>query len=417
MSLRVYPGMRTRPYHVVVCPHPRGTLWGPLPEREGVSGSPLIERNMSMRQEPDDRPASSPVLTGHAGRITEVRVCQPIAENSPPDWRTSMGQILVSVETDAGLTGYGVGGGGAAGMHVIREVLRDLLCGRPVEPVEQRWEEMFRATLPFGRKGLAIMAISGVDLALWDLRAKAAGQPVARLLDPEVDLNRPIPTYRTVWDAVPDDLPADGSGIKLHLGMSPTGQADAASRAVQIERLVERLAEARRRIGPDRMLMVDAWMSWDLETTLAVADAVVPLDVAWLEEPLPVDDLDGYRLLARDCPIPIAGGEHEFTAHGFRELIEHRLHAVLQPDICWVGGLTEMVKIFRMAAAEGLWVVPHRGAELWGLHVIAGLSERPLAESGRDWLPWVGGQPEIIDGTIRVPERPGFGADPVRIEG
>src|SRR5262249_21659107 len=134
-------------------------------------------------------------------KITEVRAVQPVSPGSPPDWRTSLGQILVAVDTDAGLTGYGVGGGGLAGVHVGRTVLRDVLLGRSPERVEELWETMYRATLPFGRKGITVMALSGVDLALWDLRGKAAGLPVARLLDG--DVGRPIPVYATVWGEVP----------------------------------------------------------------------------------------------------------------------------------------------------------------------------------------------------------------------
>ncbi len=104
--------------------------------------------------------------------ITNVRACQP-RYPSLPDWRTSLGQILVAVDTDAGLTGYGVGGGGLAAIHIVRTVLRDLLLGRSAEPIDALWAAMYRATLPFGRKGVAIMALSGVDLALWDLRGKA----------------------------------------------------------------------------------------------------------------------------------------------------------------------------------------------------------------------------------------------------
>src|ERR1044072_4870122 len=106
-------------------------------------------------------------------KITEVRACQPKCD-SPPDWRTSLGQILVAVDTDVGITGYGVGGGGLSAIHIIRTVVRDCLLSKNPEPVESLWQTMYQATLPFGRKGVAIMAISGVDLALWDLRGKAA---------------------------------------------------------------------------------------------------------------------------------------------------------------------------------------------------------------------------------------------------
>src|SRR5207244_3199314 len=137
-------------------------------------------------------------------KITNVRSIQPVSPGSPPDWRTSLGQILVAIDTDTGLTGYGVGGGGLAGVHVVRSVLRDALLGRDPEPIEDLWRRMYEATLPFGRKGLAIMALSGVDLALWDLRGKAERRPVAELLGDPID--RPIPTYLTVWDEIPPAL-------------------------------------------------------------------------------------------------------------------------------------------------------------------------------------------------------------------
>ncbi len=98
-------------------------------------------------------------MTTKSMHITQIRTCQPPCD-SPRDWRTSLGQILVAVDTDSGLTGYGVGGGGLAGMHIVRTVLRDLLIGREVEPIETRWQEMYDATLAFGRKGVAVMASS-----------------------------------------------------------------------------------------------------------------------------------------------------------------------------------------------------------------------------------------------------------------
>lgn len=332
-------------------------------------------------------------------KITNVRAVQPLSPGSPPDWRTSLGQILVAVDTDCGLTGHGVGGGGLAGVHVVRTVLRDLLIGRDAEQVESHWQAMYRATLPFGRKGLAIMALSGVDLALWDLRGKAAGRPVAALLGGTA--GRRIPTYITVWHEVIAEEVAGHHGVKLHVEHGAAGD--------QVEGVVTAAERARAAIGPERPLMLDAWMRWDVETSLRVGRAVEPLNVSWIEEPLSPDDLDGYAILAQQSPIPIAGGEHEFTAFGFRELVERRLHRVLQPDVCWCGGLTQLVQIYKMADRHGLRVCPHRGAEIWALHAIAALDPEPLAESGRPWMTWVGGQPAIQDGGIELTEAPGFG--------
>ncbi len=332
-------------------------------------------------------------------KITDVRAVQPVAPHSPPDWRTSMGQFLVAIDTDAGLTGYGVGGGGLAGVHVARTVLRDVLLGRDAEPVEELWQAMYQATLPFGQKGLAIMALSGVDLALWDLRGKANRCPVARLLGGRV--GQAIPTYVTVWGEIPEEILPRFTAFKLHVEHRyGIGTANGVATLV---------AEARQRVGPDRPLMLDAWMQWDLATTLAVAEKIKPYDVGWIEEPLPADDRAGYAELSRRCPIPIAGGEHEFTARAFAELVEHRLHQVLQPDVCWCGGLTELVRIYQLARKAKVRVCPHRGAEVWGLHAIAALDPEPLAESGRPWMTWVGGQPPILDGYIVVIDAPGFG--------
>ncbi|MCH2203571.1 MAG: mandelate racemase/muconate lactonizing enzyme family protein [Fuerstiella sp.] len=332
-------------------------------------------------------------------KITDVRAIQPVAENSPPDWRTTMGQILVAVDTDGGVTGYGVGGGGAAGVHVVNTVLRDLLLGRNPESVEDLWREMYFSTLPFGCKGLAIMAISGVDLALWDIRGRVAGEPVAVLLGGNIGDS--IPVYVTVWDTISAAQVAEFGAFKLHVKRIESDE--------DLRSIGELVDASRRTAGPDAKLMVDAWMQWDLPTTLAVIRMIEQYDVTWIEEPLPVDDLAGYETLVGQSKIPIAGGEHEFTAAGFRPLIERRLHQVLQPDVCWCGGMTQLVEIYRMASAAGLQVCPHRGAEVWALHAIAALDQNPLAESGRPWMTWVGGQSSIEQGSVTLSDAPGFG--------
>jgi L-rhamnonate dehydratase len=331
--------------------------------------------------------------------IADVRACQPRCD-SPPDWRTSMGQILVAVKTEAGLVGYGVGGGGAAGVHIVRTVLRDALLGKDNERVERHWQTMYDATLAFGRKGVAIMALSAVDLALWDLRGKCASQSVAQLLGgPKQDR---IPTYATVWDEIPEELIGKHSAYKIHLGKKSQKDTD-------VQPLVDRVAKARSQVGPDVGLMVDAWMKWDVPFTLRFAEAAAQYKLDWIEEPLSPDDHAGYAELVKSCPIPIAGGEHEFTAAAFIELMEKKLHHIVQPDACWCGGMTQLAAIYRAANQMGVRVCPHRGAELWGLHAIFALDPQPLAEAGRPWMTWVGGQPAIEKGKIERPGGRGFG--------
>ncbi|MFP6765186.1 MAG: mandelate racemase/muconate lactonizing enzyme family protein [Planctomycetaceae bacterium] len=341
-------------------------------------------------------------------KITDIRACQPRTPESPDDWRTSLGQILIAVDTDSGLTGYGVGGGGFAGIHVARTVLRDLLIGKDPNHIATLWREMYDGTLAFGQKGLVVMTISGIDLALWDLKGKTEGVPVYDLLGGRQ--HQRLPTYITVWDnAALSEIVDDGyHGFKLHL----ESLADLACPVDEFApAIVEQLCASRQMIGPERVLMADAWMKWNRKQTAAVISRITAEDLTleWLEEPLPVDDEAGYAELVRSSPLPIAGGEHEYTLAGFRHLIENRLHTVLQPDVCWCGGLTELVRIYELAAQHGIRVCPHRGSEIWSLHAMAALDPQPLAESGRHWMNWVAGQPPIVNGWIEVGDEPGFG--------
>ncbi|MCH5372447.1 MAG: mandelate racemase/muconate lactonizing enzyme family protein, partial [Planctomycetes bacterium] len=234
-------------------------------------------------------------------KITELTAFQPATPGSPSDWRTQLGQIIVRVETDDGMVGVGVGGGGKASIHVIETVLRDLLIGRDARNVEKCYHDMCRSTVFYGRSGLVMMAISGVDLALWDIRGKVADRPVARLLNPKVDLKQPIPTYCTVFDdiATAAALQAGHRAIKLHVerfGDRPDPSL-----------IADLVARVRDVLGPEGMLMIDAFARWDVESTLAVARAIERYNVAWLEEPITPDDLDGYARLAAESPVPIAG--------------------------------------------------------------------------------------------------------------
>jgi L-rhamnonate dehydratase len=252
------------------------------------------------------------------------------------------------------------------------------------------------------------MATSGVDLALWDLRGKQAGEPIARLLNPKVDLAARIPTYTTVF-AEKDTAAAIAEGhraIKLHLerfGEKP-----------DTAKIVEFVRGVREQVGPEKELMVDAYGCWDIGTTLRVADVIQPFKITFLEEPLPPDDLNGYAVLVKKCPIPIAGGEHEYTEKGFQALIDRRLHAVLQPDINWCGGLTTVVEVYRLAKAAGIQVCLHRGCEPYALHALAALDDKPLAESPRTWFKCLHGAPEMQQGTIQLSDAPGFGVSVVR---
>lgn len=332
-------------------------------------------------------------------KITRVRAVIPRGTNEPSDWKTAMAQIAVLVESDEGVTGLGVGGGGAAGVHIIDSVLAGVLVGEDPSEIERLWERMYRATLPFGRKGLSNMALSGVDLALWDLAGKAAGKPVYELLGGLK--HRAIPAYASIGSKVTDQVERGFKHVKLHMPRPSPGHDENVA-------IVQRAREA---LGPEIKLYTDSFLAWSLDETLRLADAFVEYGVDWIEEPLSPDDLDGHAELSRRSPIPIAGGEHEYNEIGFREVLARKALRVWQPDASWCGGLTQLRKIIALGQGAGLWVVPHRGVEVWGLHAIAALCDNPLAESGRPWVTWLRGEPKIENGMVAPTDAPGFGVE------
>ena len=224
-------------------------------------------------------------------KITNIRVLQPLEPECPDDWRSWLGQIAVFVDTDDGITGFGVGGGGPAGIRVVETVLRQRLIGEKADDPEALHEMMIRTVLPFGRKGLAIMAVSGVDLALWDLRGKRTGKPVAELLGGHPSGER-IPLYRTNPDD-PKALIEEGwRGVKLSFPAG-TEQAD----------ILSSVQRTRETMGGRGELMIDMAGDRDREAAVRLAEALVPYDLAWIENPIRIDRLDAA--LARPLRQPV----------------------------------------------------------------------------------------------------------------
>jgi L-rhamnonate dehydratase len=189
------------------------------------------------------------------------------------------------------------------------------------------------------------------------------------------------------------------TAVKLHF--RPSSEQEA----------IDVLARTREAVGPDVEVFTDTHGHWDFEATLRLAEAFAGYGAGWIEEPLPDYDLGQYAELCRRSPVPIAGGEHEYTVRDFRALAANRAHDIWQPEATWTGGMTQMKAIYALAWESGVRVCPHRGAEVWGLHAIAALDPQPLAESARPWITWLRGQPEIVEGYIELSDTPGFGID------
>ena len=324
-----------------------------------------------------------------------------------------LGTLVVEIEASDGTVGFAVTTGGDIAAMVVERHLARFVEGKRVTEIEKIWDQMYNATLFYGRKGVVLNAISGVDLALWDLLAKVREEPVHQLLGGPV--RDELVFYAT---GVRPDLAQEMGfiGGKMPLVHGPA-EGDAGLR-----RNIEQLADMRERVGADFWLMFDCWMSLDLDYARRLAAAASGYGLKWLEECLPPDDYWGYAALRKTLPpgMLLTTGEHEATRWGFRLLLEMGCADVLQPDVGWCGGLTELLRISALADAHNAMVVPH-GSSVYSYHFVATRHNSPFAEflmmaPAADrvvpmFTPLLLDEPVPVGGRIRVSalDAPGFG--------
>jgi L-rhamnonate dehydratase len=290
--------------------------------------------------------------------------------------------FTVEITTDKGVKGYGSGGPG--GGTIVEEHLTKLLIGKDPFDVERNWDIMWRSTISYGRTGVTMNAISGVDLALWDIIGKALGLPVYRLIGGET--KESIPAYCTGND-IEQHLQFGFKRLKLAI---PKGPADGREGMKVNEALVKRTREA---LGPDGDIMLDCWMSWTERYTIEMAEMLTPYRVYWMEECLQPYDYEGFaRLHSEIKSTRIVTGEHEYGRYGFRNFLEHRGPEIWQPDIHWCGGLTELRHVANLALAYDIPVIPHGGGTRDGVHFIMATTNSPWAEM---FMPPPGGPPDV----------------------
>jgi L-alanine-DL-glutamate epimerase-like enolase superfamily enzyme len=334
---------------------------------------------------------------------------------------TFHGWLLVEVFTDDGHVGLG---NAALAPQVTKQVidlyLKPLLIGRNPWDIEQLWQHMYRKTMAFGRKGIGMVAISAVDIALWDLLGKAAKQPVYRLLGGRTKTRIPVYASR-LYSAELNELAAEArrykdegyKAMKLRFGWGPTDGAPGMQRNLDLVRTV------RDSVGDDIDVMADAYMGWTLDYAKRMLPLLEPFHLRWLEEPVIPDDIHGYAELKSCARIPIAGGEHEFTLYGFRELLEARALDYIQFDTNRVGGLTQARKIAALAEAYSIPVIPHAG-QMHNYHLVMASFNSPMAEYfpvvdvevGNELFWYIyRGEPRATNGSIDLDETPGLGLE------
>jgi L-rhamnonate dehydratase len=289
--------------------------------------------------------------------------------------------LVVEVMTDDGLVGIG---NAALAPIVTKQVidihLKPLLLGADPWDTEFLWQHMYRKTIAFGRKGIGMAAISAVDIALWDLLGKSAKQPVYRLLGGRTKTR--IPVYASRLYASPlEELASEAAkykaegykAMKLRFGWGPVDGAAGMQRNLELVRTV------RETVGDEIDVMADAYMGWTLDYAKRMLPLLEPFHLRWLEEPVIPDDVRGYAELKAYGRVPIAGGEHEFTSYGFRDMLEARAVDYIQFDTNRVGGISQARKVCALAESFSVPVVPHAG-QMHNYHVVMASLNSPMAE-------------------------------------
>jgi D-galactarolactone cycloisomerase len=276
-------------------------------------------------------------------------------------WYDSRVIMILRVETDDGIVGWGESFGPAfVHKSVIESVYAPMIIGRDPFDTYVIWESLYNRVRDHGQKGVTIEAISAIDIALWDIKGQAVGLPVYKLLGGAGrDRLRPYATglyHRESSDIVgalvreANDYVEQGyTGIKLKIGFNMSDD-------------MKKIRAIRKAIGDHITLMVDANHAYNSKTAIEIGKVMEECHVAWFEEPVPPEDIDGYLTVKNALTVPIAGGEAEFTKYGYHRLIERRAVDILQMDNCVMGGLTEYFNILPMAQVKNIQCYPH----IWG---------------------------------------------------
>jgi D-galactarolactone cycloisomerase len=363
----------------------------------------------------------------HPVKIVEIRGFElrsqlPRPQGNSTGFVDHVSTFVVAIRSDDGTVGWGeTWASPASASALIRRQLAPMLLGRDPRDHGVLWHELVRHR-GYDRRGHTLMAISAIDLALWDSTARAYGIPVWQLLGGRQRLRVHAyasgPYFRT------GDDPYDGFEREVE-GYLRDGYQAVKLRLGTIPRRDRALCVAvREAIGPDALLMVDLNQGFSVRTALEIAEAIAEAEIHWMEEPLPPDDLEGYRRFAERSPFAVAAGEALAGSESFGEFVAARCIDVLQPDLAVCGGLTEALRVAAMAYAADLRVAPHVIGGFVNfhasLHFAAILPTRPAAPFRRHPLFEYDMTPNALrdlvdvprvqaDGTVAIPEGPGFG--------
>lgn len=353
-----------------------------------------------------------------AQKLQTSRVASPMARwpqfgEKRSSWMWPTKKVFVRIETTDGAVGWSCTNGGEIVAMIVERHLSRLVTGTVVTDIADVWDQMFNSLLPCDRSGFSMMAVAGVDIALWDLQAKTTGKSL-------VDTLGGGPKDLAVYCTTPQPEAHSGGGwwgLKAAMPFGP----EAGDRGLADN--VDYLAQFREATGPQGRIMLDSFMAWDADYTLRFADAAQAQDIYWIEDPLPPYDMEGMRRLkaALGNSSRLALGNFCFTRWDCEALIREGLVDVLQPDVAWAGGITECLRILDMAAAADVPVILHNTCEQpWSLAMAAARQTDPVVEfvdRGQDSPLYglMGLAPQFGNGRVAVPSDPAGNQPPAAI--
>jgi D-galactarolactone cycloisomerase len=365
-------------------------------------------------------------ITDVTCHVLQSKVEQPFT--SARGWLyTTRASCIVEISTDAGITGWGECYGPAVvNKTIIETQYRQRVIGRDPFDVEVVWEDLYNRIKDYGLTGMTIAALSGIDIALWDIIGRAVGKPVHKLIGgahrTEIQAYATglyfIDMDRLVEEAVEEAREYVEGGfraIKMKIGLGDP-KLD-----------LRRVAAVREAIGPDVKLAVDANHCFTVPQAIRLGRAMEELDLLWFEEPISPEDHDGYVEVTRALDMAVAGGENDFTRWGFRDVIARKAMDIVQPDVCAAGGISECRKIAAIASAHGVECVPHAWGSAIGLaatvQFLAALPDTPPAfrpmppmlefeQTPNPLRDHLAKEPIVQHrGIVRVPDGPGLGIE------
>ncbi len=367
-------------------------------------------------------------------KITDVRVhlVSPMGSTTLTKG-ARLGWVFIEIDTDDGITGLGECSnwprqGDVLVGHTL-EVLKEEILGRDPAHIEAIWNDLFRQYTYLGNRGLITTVISGINIALWDIKGKAAGKPIYDLLGGPV--REDVLLYTHPAGATPEDLAAGGrrlveegyTALKVdpfrEQGPKHTAFLGGEISSRGIREGAEAIAALRDAVGPDVEILIDAHGNFNVATALRCIRALEPFDLTWFEEPVPPEGVDALAQIRAQTTVDLCVGERLFTRWDILPILQRGLASYLMPDVCWTGGISELKKISTMAEAYFIPMSPHNALGpiqiLAGAHTMMTVPNFYRLEIHRMFMEMYNAcitpELDVVDGRLRLSDRPGLGAE------